>query len=94
VVSLPPATITGPVPVAGKTYRLQVAAVKDVRNAVNDFNRLKDAGLSPAYDVYLDQSGAKWYRVVLSGVRAAEVKAMAAKLGSLGFKDVLAREER
>jgi rare lipoprotein A len=59
------------------------------KNAVDTFERLKNAGLDPAYE----RSG-EFYRVLLAGIRADEVQSVAAKLGTAGFREALIREER
>ncbi|MDR0554435.1 MAG: septal ring lytic transglycosylase RlpA family protein [Treponema sp.] len=70
-------------------YRLQVGSYRVPRNALAVFDRLKQAGLSPAYE----RSG-DLYRVVLAGVRAEEVPSIAEKLGAAGFTEAFIREER
>jgi len=91
VYSAPAARIIGGIPPAGSTkqYRLQVGAFRVPRNAVDAFDKLKNAGLKPAYEQYNDL-----YRVVLPGLRAAEIQAIAQILGNTGFPEALLREER
>jgi rare lipoprotein A len=88
--SAPPAVIRGGIPPTGsaKLYRIQVGAFKVPRNAVDVFDRLKAAGLSPRYEQYGDL-----YRVVLPELRAADIPAIAQTLGNSGFQEVLLREE-
>jgi rare lipoprotein A len=88
--SLQPAVIKPGIPPAGtgKNYRLQVGAYRVPRHAVDAFERLKNMGLSPAYE----QSGSV-YRVVLSGIKPEEVESIAGKLGNAGFKEAVIREE-
>jgi cell division protein FtsN len=90
-VPLPPAEISGVVPVlgSGKTYRIQVGAYRNPRNAADVFDKLKSVGLNAAYE-RLDNV----YRVVLAGVAAEEVQAIAERLGMAGFPEALIREER
>jgi cell division protein FtsN len=90
-VPLPPAEITGAVPALGtdKTYRIQVGAYKNPRNAADVFDKLKNVGLNPAYERNGDV-----YRVVLARIRAEEVSSVAEKLGTAGFQEALIREER
>jgi rare lipoprotein A len=85
-----PAEIKGGIPSSGtgKSYRLQVGAYKIPRNAVEAFDRLRQEGLNPAYE----RSG-EFYRVVLAGIRAEEVPAIAEKLGAAGFREAIIREE-
>jgi rare lipoprotein A len=89
--SLPPAEIKPGIPPAeaGKSYRIQVGAYKIPRHAVDAFDKLKNAGLNPAYE----RSG-EVYRVVLAGIRAEDVESVAGKLGNAGFKEAVIREER
>ena len=86
----PPAVIRGTIPPANSTglFRLQVASFSVPRNAVDAFERLKNAGLNPAYERNGD-----FYRVVLPGVRAADLPAIAQTLGNAGFREAIIREE-
>jgi len=86
----PAAKIVGGIPPAGssKTYRLQVGAFTVPRNALNAFDKLKNAGLNPAYE----QNG-EFYRVVLAGLKANEIQAIAQILANNGFKEAIIREE-
>jgi hypothetical protein len=81
--------LTGARPRPGKVYRLQVGAYKVEKNAARALSRLKDAGFSPNYEPH-DQ----YLRVVLSGVRAADVKGYAERIGRAGFGEIWCREER
>ncbi|GHV18182.1 hypothetical protein FACS189493_7160 [Spirochaetia bacterium] len=89
--ALPPATVRPAIPPTGtgKLYRIQVGSYMIPRYAVDAFDKLKDVGLSPAYERNGDL-----YRVVLAGVRADDVQSIAGKLGSAGFAEVLIREEQ
>jgi cell division protein FtsN len=86
----PAARILGGIPPAtsSKSYRLQVGAFTVPRNALNAFDRLKNAGLNPAYE----QSG-EFYRVVLAGLKANEIQAIAQILANNGFQEAILREE-
>jgi hypothetical protein len=70
-------------------YRVQVGSFREGGNALAAFERLKGAGLSPAYE----QNGA-FFRVVLSGIPSGEVAGVLQKIYAAGFKDPLLREER
>jgi hypothetical protein len=83
------AGITGAAIRPGKVYRLQVGAYKVEKNAAGALNRLKDAGFSPNYEPH-----GQYLRVVLSGVRAADIKSYAERIGRAGFTEVWCREER
>jgi rare lipoprotein A len=71
-----------------KRYRVQVGAYKVTKNAVDTFDRIKGVGLEPSYERHGD-----YYRVVIGNIRAEDVQSLAGKLGSIGFKEVLIREE-
>jgi rare lipoprotein A len=71
-----------------KRYRVQVGAYKVTRNAVDTFDRVKSIGLEPSYERHDD-----YYRVVLAGIRAEDIRDLAGRLGSLGFREILVREE-
>ncbi|GHV36105.1 hypothetical protein AGMMS49546_00780 [Spirochaetia bacterium] len=89
------AKITGNIPQSGsrKAYRLQVGSFLISANAVRAFNKLRDAGLDPAYERYSDYTG-DYIRVVLPGVRADDIPSHALKIGVAGFRDIWCREER
>ncbi|MDR1900457.1 MAG: SPOR domain-containing protein, partial [Treponema sp.] len=70
-------------------YRLQVGSYKIARNAVDAFEKLKNAGLNPAYE-----RNGEYFRVVLAGIRGEEVSAVAEKLGAAGFREALVRVEQ
>ena len=72
----------------GKNYRLQIGAYRQPEHAVEVFEKLKKAGLNPAYERYGD-----YYRVVLAGLKQEELKTVSEKLGAAGFREVLIREE-
>jgi rare lipoprotein A len=86
-----PVTVKGSLPEAGsgKRYRLQIGSYKIPRNAVEAFDKLKNAGLEPAYERHEE-----YYRVVLAGIPGEDVPAIAEKLGAAGFREALIREER
>jgi rare lipoprotein A len=86
----PPAQMLGAIPSPGSTnlYRIQVGSYQVPRHAVEAFERLRNSGLSPAYERHVD-----FYRVVLPGVRADDVPAIAQTLGNLGFREVIVRQE-
>jgi cell division protein FtsN len=86
----PAAKILGGIPPAAssKSYRLQVGAFTVPRNALNAFDKLKKAGLNPAYE----QNG-EFYRVVLAGLKANEIPAIAQILANNGFQEAIIREE-
>jgi rare lipoprotein A len=71
-----------------KRYRVQVGAYKVTRNAVDTFDRVKGLGLEPSYERHDD-----YYRVVLTGIRAEDIQNIAGRLGSVGFREILVREE-
>ena len=75
-------------PVPNRTYRLQVGSFRVARNAVNTFERLRDSGLSPAYERNGD-----YFRVVLAGIPGTDVDLVAQKLWNAGFREALIRAE-
>jgi rare lipoprotein A len=83
-------SIIGGIPPAGtgKVYRLQVGAYKVPRNAVDAFEKAKNAGLNPAYEKTGDM-----YRVVLAGLKPEEIPTVAEKLGAAGFREAIVRTE-
>ena len=85
----PSAEISGGPFVSGRYYRLQVGSYKVAKNAVDVFDRLSSAGLNPQWEPY-----GELYRVVISNVRAEDINTIAVRLGSAGFKEAIAREER
>jgi rare lipoprotein A len=82
--------IIGGMPPAGsaKNYRLQVGAYKIPRNAVDALEKLKNAGLNPAYEKNGDL-----YRVVLPGLTANDIAPVSEKLKNSGFTQAIIREE-
>ncbi|GHT77878.1 hypothetical protein FACS1894130_03510 [Spirochaetia bacterium] len=90
VTTLPPAEILPAMPPegTGKVYRLQVGSYKVPRNAAEAFEKLKSAGLNPAYE-----RNGEMYRIVLAGVRPEEMQSVAGRLGTAGFRQVLIRED-
>jgi rare lipoprotein A len=76
-------------PLPGKVYKLQVGAYKDPHMAVNTFVKLKDAGLGPKYEPYMD-----FYRVVLEGIHGTEVQSVTEKLNRAGFHEAVIKEEK
>ncbi len=84
-----PASLIPPVaPSPEKVYRLQVGSYRVARNAVDAFDKLKNAGLNPAYERYED-----FFRVVLAGIPGSDVYSLLEKLGAAGFREALIREE-
>jgi cell division septation protein DedD len=77
-----------PDPNSGKVYRIQVGAFSQPALAQVCFEKLRASGLSPAYE----QNGSL-YRVVLSGIRAADVSYTAQRLSASGFTEAWIREE-
>jgi hypothetical protein len=76
-----------PDPRSGLVYRVQVGAYLKAGNAESSFNRLRAAGFSPAYE----RKG-NYHRVIISGVRAADMRDVVRRLGSAGFSEVWLRE--
>jgi len=79
--------------VPGNSYRLQIGSFRVARNAVDAFDRLKNAGLTPNYERYTDESNVEYYRVVIAGVKGSDVQSTAEKIGAAGFREAIIREE-
>ena len=77
-----------------KSYRLQIGSYRVARNAVETFEKLKSAGLNPAYERHEESGRGEFFRVVLAGVRGADVGSTTEKLRLAGFREALIREER
>jgi rare lipoprotein A len=78
---------------ANKTYRLQVGSYRIARNAVEAFEKLKNSGLNPSYERYLNGENGEYFRVVLAGVRGTDVQITAGRLQEAGFREAIIREE-
>jgi rare lipoprotein A len=76
-----------------KLYRLQVGSYRVARNAVEAFDRLKNAGLNPAYERYTDANNIEHFRVVLASIRGSDVRQITEKIGSAGFREAVIRTE-
>ena len=77
-----------PDPSSKKVYRVQAGAYSTTAFAQECYDRLKDAGFSPAFERYNNL-----YRVVVSGVKAADMQEVSRRLGAAGFAEVWIREE-
>lgn len=69
-------------------YRVQVGAYSNTTFAQESYDRLKSAGFSPAFERH-----GNLYRVVVTGIRAAEMTNVAQRLGAAGFAEAWVREE-
>lgn len=78
-----------PDPQSKGVYRVQVGSFASTAFARNYFDRLTAAGFHPNFEQY-----GKLYRVVLSGIKAADMAQIAQRLGSAGFNEVWVREEK
>ena len=76
-----------------KSYRLQVGSFRVARNAVDAFERLKNAGLNPAYERFTDRENVDYFRVVLPGISGNDIQSVTEKLRSSGFWEATIREE-
>jgi cell division septation protein DedD len=77
-----------PDPQNGRVYRVQVGAFRSELLARRCYDRLRDAGFSPA----IEENGPP-HRVVISGVPSADVPQITLKLSLAGFSEVWIREE-
>jgi hypothetical protein len=78
-----------PDPYSNGVYRVQVGSFSNTGLAQQCFNRLKAAGLTPFYEQY-----GSLYRVVISGIQAADMAGVIRRLETAGFTDAWIREER
>jgi len=78
-----------PDPCSKSVYRVQVGAFSNTGLAQQCFNRLKSAGFTPYYEQY-----GSLYRVVITGIQAADMAGVIRRLESAGFSDAWIREER
>jgi rare lipoprotein A len=76
-----------------KNYRLQIGSYRIARNAVETFEKLKNAGLNPAYEKYEASGSGEYFRVVLAGISGADVNDVTEKLRLAGFREALIRLE-
>jgi hypothetical protein len=83
---------TGSQMIRGKNYRIQVGSFTDLKNASEVFLRLFDADLNPSYESY-EHYGDKYYRVVITNVKAEDADALSRKLAEIGITEALARED-
>jgi hypothetical protein len=72
----------------GGLYRIQVGAYTIVLNAAAAFDKVKSLGLNPVY-----QRNGVYFRVMLVNIKPEDVPSIAEKLGSVGFRTALIREE-
>jgi cell division protein FtsN len=78
-----------PNPYSSGFYRVQVGAFTSNGLAQQCFARLLSAGFSPAYEPYGNVN-----RIVLPGIRAADMALIVQRLAAAGFSEVWIREER
>jgi len=78
--------IIGRIPDASDTnlYQIQVGAYKITKNAETSYAKLRAASLNPSYEQYLNLT-----RVLIKGVRAADVPAYIERIKRAGFSEVL-----
>ncbi|GHT65736.1 hypothetical protein FACS1894110_08220 [Spirochaetia bacterium] len=84
------AKILGSIPQTGsnKIYRLQTGSFLMATNAVQTFNKLRAAGLNPAYERH-----GNYTRVVLTKIRADDVSPYAERIAAAGLSEIWCREE-
>ncbi|MDR0456163.1 MAG: SPOR domain-containing protein [Treponema sp.] len=78
-----------PDPYRGGVYRVQLGAFSNTGLAQQCFNRLKSTGFTPYYEQF-----GSLYRVVIIGIRAADMDGVIRRLEAAGFSDAWIREER
>jgi len=79
-------TVTGRIPDAAdaKLYQLQVGSYKIISNAETSYEKLRAASLNPSYEQYID-----FTRVLIKGIKAADVPSYIEKIKRAGFPEVL-----
>jgi len=82
--------ITGGIPAATdrNLYQLQVGAFRLFSNAEGAYERLRNASLNPIYEKYLDLT-----RVLIIGIRAADVPAYIERIRNAGFTEVYIKRD-
>jgi hypothetical protein len=78
-----------PDPYGNGVYRVQLGSFSNGGLAQQCFNRLKSAGFTPYYEQY-----GSLYRVVITGVTAADMAGVVQRLEAAGFSEAWIREER
>jgi len=74
-------------------YRLQIGSYRNARNAVDAFVKLKNAGLNPSYERFINSNNDEYYRVVLSGINGLNMRLTIEQLRFAGFSEALIRAE-
>jgi cell division septation protein DedD len=80
--------ISGKTPQRGRYYRLQIGSFSVRGNATRASNKLREFGLSPAFEEFQNK-----VRVVLTRVPGDQVISIAEKVGAAGFSEIWCREE-
>jgi len=85
-----PSRIIGRIPniESTQTYQIQVGAFGITQNANNVFARLKSNGFNPIYESYFNL-----IRVLIPNIPAGQVKNHLMRIKSLGFDEVIIRED-
>jgi cell division septation protein DedD len=77
-----------PDPNSNAVYRVQVGSFENRNLARAVFDRLKNAGFNPSYQPYNNM-----FRVVIPGIRAADMPQVARRLWAAGFTSAWIRRE-
>ena len=85
-----PSRIIGRIPniYGTQTYQIQVGAFRITQNVNNVFIMLRSAGFNPVHESYLNLT-----RVMIANIPAEEVRDHLARIKSLGFDEVIIRED-
>jgi hypothetical protein len=85
-----PSRIIGRIPniESTQTYQIQVGAFRITQNANNVFLKLKSNGFNPIYESYFDL-----IRVLIPSIPAGQVRNHLVRIKSLGFDEVIIRED-
>ncbi|GHU43251.1 hypothetical protein FACS1894190_13540 [Spirochaetia bacterium] len=83
-------TIHGKMPStnSNKLYRLQAGSFTNNKNFIESFNLLRKNGFRPVYENYQN-----YRRLLITKVKADDVRVAAYRLGQLGFKELIITEE-
>lgn len=80
-------------PAVNGVYRVQVGSFARTVFAQGSFDALASADFTPNFEIFACPNRGRLYRVVVSGVAAAEIPAVLRRLGNAGFETVLIRRE-
>jgi len=83
-----------PDPYSRSVYRVQVGSFADTNHAQRSFNQLQSAGFNPFFEQFNSEQYGAMCRVVIVGIKAADMASVIQRLEAAGFTDVWLREEK